>query len=59
MFVMIREISAGIRAHKGLLARVISEEQGKILPLAEIEVEFSADHVTERFTREKSSLIAS
>jgi lactaldehyde dehydrogenase/glycolaldehyde dehydrogenase len=56
---MIREISAGIRAHKGLLARVISEEQGKILPLAEIEVEFSADHVTERFTREKSSLIAS
>jgi len=41
----LREISAGIRKHKRQLARVISEEQGKILPLAEIEVDFSADYV--------------
>jgi lactaldehyde dehydrogenase/glycolaldehyde dehydrogenase len=41
----LREIAAAIRAKKALLARVIAEEQGKILPLAEIEVDFSADYL--------------
>lgn len=41
----LREIAAAIRAKKALLARVIVEEQGKILPLAEIEVDFSADYL--------------
>ena len=41
----LREIAASIRAKKALLAHVISEEQGKILPLAEIEVDFSADYL--------------
>lgn len=41
----LREIAAGIRRHKAELARVISEEQGKILPLAEVEVDFSADYL--------------
>lgn len=41
----LREISAAIRAKKQHLARVISAEQGKILPLAEIEVDFSADYL--------------
>lgn len=38
-------IADSIRAKKSFLARVISEEQGKILPLAEIEVDFSADYL--------------
>jgi lactaldehyde dehydrogenase/glycolaldehyde dehydrogenase len=41
----LREIAAAIRAKKAFLAHVISEEQGKILPLAEVEVDFSADYV--------------
>jgi lactaldehyde dehydrogenase/glycolaldehyde dehydrogenase len=41
----LREIATAIRKHKSTLARVIAEEQGKILSLAEIEVDFSADYV--------------
>jgi lactaldehyde dehydrogenase/glycolaldehyde dehydrogenase len=41
----LHEIATAIRAKKNFLARIISEEQGKILPLAEIEVDFSADYL--------------
>lgn len=41
----LHEIAQAIRRHKPLLAQTISREQGKILPLAEIEVDFSADYV--------------
>ncbi len=41
----LREIATAIRQNKSLLAQTISREQGKILPLAEIEVDFSADYI--------------
>ncbi|HEV2327058.1 MAG TPA: aldehyde dehydrogenase [Terracidiphilus sp.] len=41
----LREIAEAIRRNKSHLAQTISREQGKILPLAEIEVDFSADYV--------------
>lgn len=41
----LREISAAIRAQREHLAHVITEEQGKILPLARVEVDFSADYI--------------
>lgn len=41
----LREISAAIRSQREHLARIITEEQGKILPLAQIEVDFSADYI--------------
>jgi len=41
----LREISAAIRRQREHLARVITEEQGKILPLALVEVDFSADYI--------------
>jgi lactaldehyde dehydrogenase/glycolaldehyde dehydrogenase len=41
----LREIAALIRSHRGELARVITEEQGKILSLAQVEVDFSADYL--------------
>ena len=41
----LREIADAIRRHKPLLAQTISREQGKILPLAEVEVDFSADYI--------------
>lgn len=41
----LREISAAIRKNKSHLAQTISREQGKILPLAEVEVDFSADYI--------------
>ena len=41
----LRELAQGLRKNKDLLARVISEEQGKVLSLAEIEVAFSADYL--------------
>ena len=40
-----REISHAIRQNKDMLARTIVEEQGKILPLAEVEVSFTADYM--------------
>lgn len=41
----LHEIADAVRSHRTQLARTISEEQGKILPLAEIEVDFSADYL--------------
>ena len=41
----LREIAALIRANRESLARVITEEQGKILSLAQVEVDFSADYL--------------
>jgi lactaldehyde dehydrogenase/glycolaldehyde dehydrogenase len=41
----LREIANAIRRNKSALAQTISREQGKILPLAEIEVDFSADYI--------------
>jgi lactaldehyde dehydrogenase/glycolaldehyde dehydrogenase len=41
----LRQISAKIRANAGRIARVISEEQGKILALAEVEAHFTADYI--------------
>ena len=39
------EVADAIRNKKSLIAHTIAEEQGKILPLAETEVDFSADYV--------------
>ncbi len=41
----VRGIAQGIRKNRDFLARTISEEQGKILPLAEVEVGFTADYM--------------
>jgi lactaldehyde dehydrogenase/glycolaldehyde dehydrogenase len=41
----LREIATLIRANRESLARVITEEQGKILSLAQVEVDFSADYL--------------
>jgi lactaldehyde dehydrogenase / glycolaldehyde dehydrogenase len=41
----LHEIANAVRKEKEHLARIISEEQGKILPLALIEVDFSADYL--------------
>ncbi|MGD0830237.1 MAG: aldehyde dehydrogenase [Terracidiphilus sp.] len=41
----LREIATAVRAKKAHLARTIVEEQGKILSLAEVEVDFSADYL--------------
>ncbi len=41
----LREIAMLIRANRESLARVITEEQGKILALAQVEVDFSADYL--------------
>lgn len=41
----LREIATLLRANRDALARVITEEQGKILSLAQVEVDFSADYL--------------
>ncbi|HET9100044.1 MAG TPA: aldehyde dehydrogenase family protein, partial [Acidobacteriaceae bacterium] len=41
----LREIAQAIRSDRERLARVITEEQGKILSLAQVEVDFSADYL--------------
>jgi lactaldehyde dehydrogenase/glycolaldehyde dehydrogenase len=41
----LREIAAGIRKNRESLADTIAKEQGKILSLAQVEVDFSADYV--------------
>src|ERR1022692_3448324 len=41
----LREIAALLRANREDLARVITEEQGKIIGLAQVEVDFSADYL--------------
>jgi lactaldehyde dehydrogenase/glycolaldehyde dehydrogenase len=41
----LREIATLVRANREALARVITQEQGKILSLAQVEVDFSADYL--------------
>jgi lactaldehyde dehydrogenase/glycolaldehyde dehydrogenase len=41
----LREIAGLLRSHREALANVITEEQGKILGLAQVEVDFSADYL--------------
>src|ERR1035438_8544809 len=41
----LREIAALLRANRESLAHVITAEQGKILSLAQVEVDFSADYL--------------
>lgn len=41
----LRDIAAGIRKNRDSLAETIAEEQGKVLSLARVEVDFSADYV--------------
>jgi lactaldehyde dehydrogenase / glycolaldehyde dehydrogenase len=41
----LREIAAKIRDRTDFLARVITEEQGKPLGLAKVEVEFTAEYL--------------
>jgi lactaldehyde dehydrogenase/glycolaldehyde dehydrogenase len=41
----LREISDGIRRNRKQLADTIAQEQGKILSLAQVEVDFSADYI--------------
>ncbi|MDQ8699531.1 aldehyde dehydrogenase [Hyphomicrobium sp. LHD-15] len=41
----LRSISEKIRASSEILAHLISQEQGKILPLARVEVNFTADYI--------------
>jgi lactaldehyde dehydrogenase/glycolaldehyde dehydrogenase len=43
--VHLREIATLIRANRESLAHTITEEQGKILSLAQVEVDFSADYL--------------
>jgi lactaldehyde dehydrogenase/glycolaldehyde dehydrogenase len=40
----LRAIAAQVRERQTEIARMISEEQGKVLPLAEVEVAFTADY---------------
>lgn len=41
----LRAIAAKLRQHRDRLAEVITKEQGKILPLAKVEVDFTADYM--------------
>jgi lactaldehyde dehydrogenase / glycolaldehyde dehydrogenase len=41
----LRRIAAKLRDHKARLARRIALEQGKIMPLAEVEIEFTASYM--------------
>jgi len=41
----LRAIAAGIRERQEEIARIIAEEQGKVLPLARVEVAFTADYI--------------
>ncbi len=41
----LKEIAQGIRENSEEIARVIAEEQGKILPLARVEANFTADYM--------------
>ncbi len=41
----LREIANGVRGKADMLARTIAEEQGKIMPLAKVEVDFTADYI--------------
>ena len=41
----LRQVSAKLREHAERLAKIISREQGKVLPLARVEVAFTADYI--------------
>ncbi|HSV81394.1 MAG TPA: aldehyde dehydrogenase [Ramlibacter sp.] len=41
----LRKISAKVRQHKDRLAELITREQGKVLGLAQVEVDFTADYI--------------
>jgi lactaldehyde dehydrogenase / glycolaldehyde dehydrogenase len=41
----LRKIAAQVRSHRERLARLISQEQGKVLGLAQTEVDFTADYI--------------
>ncbi|WP_085316873.1 aldehyde dehydrogenase [Derxia lacustris] len=41
----LRQISAKLRQHRDRLAEVITREQGKVLGLAKVEVDFTADYI--------------
>jgi len=41
----LRQISAKVREHRERLARIITQEQGKVLSLAQVEVDFTADYI--------------
>jgi len=41
----LRKISAKLREHRDRLAEVITREQGKVLGLAKVEVDFTADYI--------------
>ena len=41
----LRQISAKVRAHRLELADIIVKEQGKVRPLAQVEVDFTADYI--------------
>jgi lactaldehyde dehydrogenase / glycolaldehyde dehydrogenase len=41
----LRKIATGIRLQRDRLATVISMEQGKVVPLAQVEVDFTADYL--------------
>ncbi len=41
----IRAVAARLREHKTRLARRVAQEQGKILPLAEVEIDFTANYM--------------
>ena len=41
----LRQVSAKLREHSERLAKTISREQGKVLPLARVEVAFTADYI--------------
>lgn len=41
----LRQIASKLREHQSRLARVITEEQGKVMPLSEVEVAFTADYL--------------
>ena len=41
----LRAIAAKLRQHRDRLAEIITKEQGKILPLAKVEVDFTADYM--------------
>lgn len=42
---VLRELSTGIRDNATEIARTLVEEGGKVLPLAEVEVQFTADYI--------------
>ena len=49
----LRRISAKIRENADKIAHVISEEQGKVLPLAKVEAAFTADYLDYMVVREE------